>query len=57
MCQAEQVQIDCLRSHALIEAQAKDYVKDVQMRLIVQPTSAQLLEVTGSKEMVVVLAF
>ncbi len=51
VCQEiEQVQIDCLRSHALVKAQAKDYVKDVQMRLILQPTLAQLLEVTGSKE-------
>ncbi|KJH69454.1 WD40 domain-containing protein [Aliterella atlantica] len=51
VCQElEQVQIDCLRSHALVKAQAKDYIKDVQTRLILQPTLAQLLEVTGSKE-------
>lgn len=51
VCQeVEQAQIECLKSHALLKAQAKDYVKDAQMRLIVQPILARLLQVTGSKE-------
>ena len=51
VCQeVEQAQIDCLRSHALIKAQAKDYVRDVQMRLIVQPILARLIEVQGGRE-------
>jgi WD40 repeat protein len=46
----EQVQINCLRSHALLKAQAKDYVRDVQLRLIVQPILAKLLESQGGNE-------
>lgn len=44
----EQVQVDCLNSHSLLETQAKDYIKDVQ-RPIVQPT-LKLSEVLESKE-------
>lgn len=51
VCQeVEQAQIVYLRSHALLKAQAKDYVRDVQMRLIVQPILARLLEVQGGSE-------
>ena len=51
MCQeVEQAQIVYLRSHALMKAQAKDWVRDVQMRLIVQPTIARLLETKGGGE-------
>ena len=51
VCQEDQVQIDCLKSHALVKAQVKDYVKDVQMRPSrAGPTLAQLLKVTGNKE-------
>ncbi|RUT06428.1 hypothetical protein DSM106972_026850 [Dulcicalothrix desertica PCC 7102] len=51
VCQeVELAQIDCLRSHALLKAQAKDYVRDVQMRLIVQPILARLLETQGGSE-------
>lgn len=46
VCHEEQVQTDCLKSHALVKAQAKDCVKDVQT----QPKLTQLLEMTGSKK-------
>jgi WD40 repeat protein len=46
----EQMQIIYLRSHALLKAQAKDYVRDVQIRLIVQPIVARLLETQGGSE-------
>lgn len=46
----EQAQIDCLRSHALIKAQAKEDVRDVQLRLIVQPILMRLIETQGSRE-------
>ncbi len=44
----EQMQVDCLKSHSLLETQAKDYIKDVQ-RLIAQPTP-ELLDVLESKQ-------
>ncbi len=48
VCQeVKQGQIDCLRSHVLIKAQAKDYVRDNQRRLIVQPILTRLLEEQG----------
>ncbi len=37
------------RSHALIKAQAKDYLRDTQTRLILKPIIEQLLQVLGSK--------
>jgi WD40 repeat protein len=46
----EQVQIDYLRSHALIKVQAKDYVRNIQIRLIVQPILAQLVEFQGGND-------
>lgn len=46
----EQAQINYLRIHALLKAQAKDYVRDIQMRLIVQPLLAKLLETQGGSE-------
>ncbi len=46
----EQVPNDCLKSDSLVEAQAKNYIKNIQRRPIVQPTQARLLEVLESKE-------
>ncbi|CAA9359871.1 High-affinity carbon uptake protein Hat/HatR [uncultured Leptolyngbya sp.] len=45
-----QAEIIHLRSHALLKAQAKDYVRDVQVRLIVQPILTKLLELQGGSE-------
>jgi WD40 repeat protein len=51
VCQeVEQAQINFLRSHALLKAQAKDYIRDVQMRSLLQPILARLLEVQGGCE-------
>lgn len=51
VCQeVEQAQIVCLRSHALLKAQTKDYVRIMQIRLIVQPILARLLEIQGGSE-------
>jgi WD40 repeat protein len=51
VCQeVEQAQIDCLRNHALLKAQAKDYIREIQIRLIVQPILARLIEVQGGCE-------
>jgi WD40 repeat protein len=51
ICQeVEQAQINCLRSLALIKAQAKDYIRDIQTRLIVQPILTRLLEAQGSSQ-------
>ncbi len=50
-CQeVEQAGIDCLIGHALLKAQAKDCVQDVQKRLIVQPILAELPEEQGGCE-------
>lgn len=46
--EVEQAQIDCLRSYALLKAQAKNYIKDLQMRLIVQPILTRLIDVLGA---------
>lgn len=55
MCQEiEQVPVDCLKNHSLLEAQAKDHIKDVQ-RPVVQPTLAELLKVLESKESLKIL--
>jgi WD40 repeat protein len=51
VCQdIENAQIDRLRSHALIKTQTKNYIRDVQMRLILQPILARLLEVQGGRK-------
>jgi hypothetical protein len=51
ICQEiEQEQIDCLRSYALIKVQAKAYVRDIQVRLIVQPILARLIETQRGRE-------
>jgi WD40 repeat protein len=56
VCQeVKQAAIDCLRSHALLKAQAKDYVRDIQMRLIVQPILTHLREAQGGNENLVQL--
>ena len=40
------------KSHALIKATAKDYVRDTQIRLILKPVLAQLLSLLGDKSRV-----
>jgi len=44
----ETAQIDILRSHALVRVHAKDYVREIQLRLIVQPMIERLLTRFGS---------
>ncbi|MBW4639940.1 MAG: pentapeptide repeat-containing protein [Gloeocapsa sp. UFS-A4-WI-NPMV-4B04] len=39
----ETAQIDILRSHTLVRVHAKDYVREIQLRLIVQPVIERLL--------------
>jgi WD40 repeat protein len=56
VCQeVKQAAIDYLRSHALLKAQAKDYVRDIQLRLIVQPILTHLRESQGGNENLVQL--
>ncbi|ABW32107.1 WD40 domain-containing protein [Acaryochloris marina] len=42
-------QLHLFRTHALIKAQAKDYIKDTQIRLILQPLIVSLVKVLGSR--------
>jgi NB-ARC domain len=50
MCQkVEQVPVDCLKNHSLLEVQAKDYIKNVQ------PTLAKLSKVLESKKSLKIL--
>lgn len=42
--------IALLRSHALIKAQAKDYVRDAQIHCILQPIIQRLLKLLGSQQ-------
>jgi WD40 repeat protein/transcriptional regulator with XRE-family HTH domain len=44
----ETAQIDILRSHPLVRVQAKDYVREIQLRLIVQPVIERLLFKVGT---------
>jgi WD40 repeat protein/transcriptional regulator with XRE-family HTH domain len=44
----ETAQIDLLRSHTLVRVHAKDYVREIQLRLIVQPVIELLLSKFGS---------
>lgn len=44
----EMPQIDILRSHALVQVHAKDYLQEIQSRLIVQPVIERLLTQFGS---------
>ncbi|MFH7029518.1 MAG: pentapeptide repeat-containing protein [Heteroscytonema crispum UTEX LB 1556] len=44
----ETQQIDVLQSHSLIRVQAKDYVREMQLRLIVQPVIERLLSRFGN---------
>ncbi len=46
----ESGQLQLFNSHALIKATAKDYVKDSQIRLILQPIIEQIIAVLGLKE-------
>jgi DNA-binding SARP family transcriptional activator len=41
-------QLDLVNRHALLKAQAKEYVRQSQVRLILQPMSAQLMSKLGS---------
>jgi hypothetical protein len=51
VCQElEQAQMDCLQNYTLIKPQAKAYVRDMQVRLIVQPILTQLIESQGGRE-------
>ncbi|KHG42631.1 hypothetical protein OA07_03800 [Aphanizomenon flos-aquae 2012/KM1/D3] len=40
--------IKLLNSHALIKAQSKDYVREAQIRLILNPIKEKLLLINGS---------
>ncbi|KAM3106789.1 WD40 domain-containing protein [Phormidesmis sp. 146-33] len=44
----ETAQIDILRSHTLVRVHAKDYVREIQLRLIVQPVIERLLSKFGN---------
>jgi WD40 repeat protein len=44
--------LQLFKSHALIKATAKDYVRDTQIRLILKPVIAQLLSQLGGKSRV-----
>lgn len=44
--------LQLFKSHALIKATAKDYVRDTQIRLILKPVIAQLLSLLGGKSRV-----
>lgn len=44
----ETQQIDVLRSHPLTRVQAKDYVREIQLRLIMQPVIERLLHRLGN---------
>ena len=49
VCQEfETAEIDILQSHSLIRVQAKDYVRETQLRVIVQPVIERLLSRYGS---------
>ena len=41
--------IDLFRTHALVKAQAKDYIRAIQIRLILQPICDRLIARLGSK--------
>lgn len=45
-------EISIFNSHALIEAKAKDYIRDTQIRFILQPILDQLLNQTGSADQI-----
>ncbi|NES40385.1 NB-ARC domain-containing protein [Moorena sp. SIO2C4] len=42
--------IELLRTHALVKAQSKDYIRDTQRRLIIRPIINQLLSILGNNE-------
>jgi WD40 repeat protein len=44
--------IELFDSHALIKAQAKDYLRNAQIRLILQPIAEHLLSLLGNKEII-----
>ncbi|WP_250125218.1 NB-ARC domain-containing protein [Chroococcidiopsis sp. CCMEE 29] len=51
ICQEiETREISLFKNHALIKAQAKDYIKDIQTHFILKPVSEQLLRVFGTPE-------
>ncbi len=51
ICQEiETEKIECLISHTLVKAQAKDYIRESQIRLILQPAIHALLDVFRTKK-------
>ncbi|MBW4623355.1 MAG: hypothetical protein KME17_28860 [Cyanosarcina radialis HA8281-LM2] len=42
--------IDLFRYHALVKAQAKNYIRETQVRLILQPVIDRLLRILGSRQ-------
>lgn len=48
--EVQQGRIICLKSYALLKVQTKDYVRDAQIRLIVQPILTILLEAIGGRD-------
>ncbi|GAA6615947.1 hypothetical protein NUACC26_017450 [Scytonema sp. NUACC26] len=42
--------IHLLKTHALVKANTKDYLKDIQIQLILNPIIQKLLSIFGSKE-------
>ena len=51
VCQEiETREIFLFKNHALIKAQSKDYIKDIQIHFILNPVSEQLLQVFGIPE-------
>lgn len=45
-----QQELACFKSHALIEATAKDYVRQTQIRLILQPIVSRLVDRLGNQK-------
>jgi WD40 repeat protein len=53
VCQEIETQtISIYRSHALVKAQAKDYIQDIQIQLILKPIINQLLRVFGNPDVI-----
>jgi hypothetical protein len=48
--EVQQGRLAWLKAHALLKAQAKEYVRNAQTRLIVQPILTKLLEAVGGRE-------
>jgi WD40 repeat protein/DNA-binding phage protein len=55
VCISDEIQgnldeIKLLKSHALLKAQAKDYLRNTQIRLILEPFAQQVLKIFGTKK-------